>query len=335
MDFICSSEMPRRTFMALVSGGLLAAPLAAEAQKARKVPRVGFLTVYASGDIPLWREGFRQGLRDLGYREGQNIVIEYRYADGNPDRLPALARELVGLKPDVIAVETTPASLALKQVTGTIPIVMTIVADPTKSGLVASLARPEGNITGMSLQVPDLSAKRLQLLRDIIPTLKRVGVLWNATSLITSPQFGATEEAARTLGIQLEKLAVQGLEDVDKALQTATQRHVGAVLTLDDFLLSRYISQLATLALKNRVAVMTGVSGFAEAGGLATYGPNFPAISRHAAIYVDRILKGSMPGDLPIEQPANFELVVNLKTAKALGVTVSSSLLVRADKIIQ
>jgi putative tryptophan/tyrosine transport system substrate-binding protein len=326
--------MKRRAFLAGVVA-LLAAPFMALGEQTAKVPHVGFLTAFSATDIPLWREGFRQGLRDLGYREGQNIVIEYRYADGHPDRLPALASELVSLKMDVIAVETTPASLALKQATGTIPIVMTIVADPTKSGLVASLARPEGNITGMSLQLPDLSAKRLQLLREIIPTLTRVGVLWNSTSPITSPQFGATEAAARSLGIQLEKLPVEGPDDFNKAFQTAARSRTGAVLLLDDFLLTRRITQLATLALKSRLPTMTGISGFAEAGGLATYGPNFPAVSRRAAIYVDRILKGSKPGDLPIEQPSNFELVVNLKTAKAIGLTVPSSLLLRADKVIQ
>src|SRR5262249_20057750 len=318
-----------------MSVSLFAAPHVAETQQAAKVPRVGFLTAFASDDIPLWREGFRQGLRDLGYREGQNLVIEYRYADGHPDRLPALANELVGLKLDVIAAETTPASLALRQATGAIPIVMTIVSDPTKSGLVASLARPEGNITGMSLQLPDLSAKRLQLLKEMIPTLTRVGVLWNSTSPITPAQFGATEVAAQNLGIQLEKLAVQGPGDFNKAFQTASTRRTGALFVLDDFLMTRHISQIAALALKSRIPAMTGISGFAEAGGLATYGPNFPAISHRAAIYVDRILKGSKPSELPIQQPTNFELVVNLKTAKALGVTVPSSLLVRAEKVIQ
>jgi len=321
--------------VAVFTVALLAAPFVALGEQAAKVPHVGFLTTLAAADIPLWCDGFRQGLQDLGYREGQNIVIEYRYADGHPERLPALASELVGLKMDVIAVESTPAGLALKQATGTIPIVMTIVADPTKSGLVASLARPEGNITGMSLQIPDLSAKRLQLLREIIPTLTRVGVLWNSTSPITPAQFGATEAAARTLKIQLEKLPVQGPEDFQKALQTAARGRTGAVLLLDDFLMTRYISQIATLALKSRLPAMSGISGFAEAGGLATYGPDFPAISRRAAIYVGRILKGSKPGDLPIEQPTNFVLVVNLKTAKALGLAVPTSFLLRADKVIQ
>ena len=320
--------------VAIFTVALLAAPFVAHGQQAGKVPRVGFLTAFSSGDIPLWREGFRQGLRDLGYREGQNIVIEYRYADGRPDRLPALANELVGLKMDVIAAETTPASLALKQATGTIPIVMTIVGDPTQSGLVASLARPEGNITGMSLQLPDLSAKRLQLLREMIPTLARVGVLWNSTSPVTPPQFRAAEAAARTLGIQLEKLAVQGPDDFQKAFQTATGRRTGAVLILDDFLTTRHIMQIAALTLKSRLPAMAGVSGFAEAGGLASYGPDFPAISRRAAIYVDRILQGTKPGDLPIEQPTNFALIVNLKTAKALRLAVPTSLLVRADRVI-
>jgi len=324
----------RREVIGFAGTALFAWPLVARGQQAGKVPRVGFLTAFASGDIPLWREGFRQGLRDLGYREGPNIVIEYRYADGHPERLPGLANELVGLKLDVIAAETTPASLALKQATGTIPIVMTIVADPTKSGLVATLARPEGNITGMSLQLPDLSAKRLQLLKEMIPTLTRVGVLWNATSPITSPQFAATEGAAQNLRIQVEKLAVQGPDDFTKALQTATARRVGAVLILDDFLTTRYITQIAALTLQSRIPAMTGISGFAEAGGLATYGPNFPIVSRRAAIYVDRILKGIKPTNLPVEQPTNFELIINLKAAKTLGLAIPPSLLVRADKVI-
>jgi len=323
----------RRIFIGGISLTLVAVSSVARGQTGR-VPRVGFLTAFASGDIPLWREGFRQGLQDLGYREGHNIIIEYRFADGHPDRLPALANELVGLKLDVIAAETTPASLALKQATGTIPIVMTIVADPTKSGLVGSLARPEGNITGMSLQLPDLSAKRLQILKEIIPTLTRVGVLWNSTSPITSAQFGATDAAAQRMGIQLEKLAVQGADDLKKALEAATARRSGAVLVLDDFLMTRHIAQIAALTLKNRMPTMTGISGFAEAGGLATYGPNFPIVSRRAAVYVDRILKGGKPGDLPIEQPTNFELIVNLKAAKTLGLTVPTSLLVRADRVI-
>jgi putative ABC transport system substrate-binding protein len=322
--------------VALFSLALLAALLdAGAAQETGKLARVGFLTTFSSSDVPLWREGLRQGLRDLGYAEGQNLVIEYRYAEGRPERLPALASELVRLKMDVIVVETTPASLALKQATTTIPIVMGIVASPVESGLVTSLARPEGNITGLSLQLPDVTPKRLQLLRDITPTVARVGILWNPDSPITPPQFRAAGAAARALGIQLESLPVNGPDDFDRAFQAATRSRAGALLILDDFVLVRHVTQIAALTVKNRLPAMAGFTGFGEAGGLVSYGTNYTAYFRRAATYVDKILKGAKPGDLPIEQPTNFELVVNLKTAKALQLTIPASVLARADKIIE
>jgi putative ABC transport system substrate-binding protein len=325
----------RRTFLAGTGAVLLAAPLAAEAQPTGKVPRVGFLTAFARSDVPQWREGFRKGLRDFGYTEGRNIVIEYRYAEGRPERLPRLAAELVRLNMDVIAAETTPASLAVQHATATIPIVMTLVADPVESGLISSLARPGGNITGLSLQLPDIAAKRLQLLREVVPGVSRVGILWNSASPITPPQFRAAEAAAQVLGIQLESLGVRALDDFERAFQAATRRGTGALLILDDFFLTRHLTQIAKLTVKARLPAMAGVTGFAEAGVLVSYGPNFAHITRRAVIYVDKILKGAKPGDLPVEQSSKFELVINLKTAKALGLTISPSLLGRADEIIQ
>jgi ABC-type uncharacterized transport system substrate-binding protein len=327
--------MERRTFMAMLTGGLLTAPLVADAQQPAKVPRVGFLTAFSPSDFPLWREGFRQGLRDFDYTEGRNIVIEYRYADGQPERLLGLAAELVRLKVDIIAAETTPANLAVKQATSTIPIVMTLVADPVGSGLVSSLARPGGNITGLSLQLPDVAAKRLQLLREVVPTVSRMGILWNSASPNTPPQFRAAEAAAPALGVQLESLGVQGPDDFERAFQAAARRRVGALLILDDFLLARHMKRLAALTAKTKLPAMAGVTGFAEAGVLMCYGPNFAELTRRSVTYVDKILKGAKPGDLPIEQPTKFELIINLKAAKALGKTIPPSLLGRADQIIQ
>ncbi len=326
--------MERRRFIEVTAGGLLAAPLVADAQQPAKVPRVGFLTAFSPSDFPLWREGFRQGLRDFDYTEGRNIVIEYRYADGQPERLLGLAAELVRLKVDIIAAETTPANLAVQQATSTIPIVMTLVADPVGSGLVSSLARPGGNITGLSLQLPDVAAKRLQLLREVVPTVSRVGILWNSASPNTPPQFRAAEAAAPALGVQLESLGVRGPDDFETAFQAATRRRVGALLILDDFLLARHMKRLAALTAKTKLPAMAGVTGFAEAGVLMCYGPNFPELTRRSVTYVDKILKGAKPGDLPIEQPTKFELIINLKAAKALGKTIPPALLGRADQII-
>ena len=321
---------------ATITIGILAASLTAgQAQEPRKIPRLGFLSIFSPSDIPLWREAFRQGLQDLGYTEGHNIVIEYRYAKGRPELLPGLATELVGLKMDIIAAETTPASLAAKQATTKIPIVMTIVADPMKSGLVFSLARPGGNITGLSLQLPDVTAKRVQLLREVVPQVSRVTILWNSSGVINTPQFEAAEAAARVLGIQLDFLGVQAADDFPRAFQAAARRGTGALLVLDDFLFTRHMRQIAALTAKTRLPAMYGTTGFAEAGGLVSYGPNYAEISRRAATYVDKILKGAQPGELPIEQPTTLELVINVKTAKAFGLTIPPSLLLRADRIIQ
>jgi putative ABC transport system substrate-binding protein len=315
---------------------LLTTPLnAAVAQQPGRVPRVGFLTAFSPSDYPIWREGFRQGLRDLGYTEGQNIVVEYRYANGRPERLPSLAAELVRLRMDIIAAETTPANLAVKQATTTIPIVMTLVADPVGTGLVSSLARPGGNITGLSLQLPDIVAKRLQLLREVVPMASRVGILWNSVSPITPPQLRAAEVVAPALGMQLVSLGVRTPADFEGAFQTATRRHVGALLILDDFFLASHAKQLAALATKSRLPAMAGVDGFPEAGVLINYGPNFADITRRSVTYIDKILRGARPGDLPIEQPINFELVMNLNTAKILGLTIPPALMLQAHRVIE
>lgn len=308
---------------------------AAVAQQPGKVPRVGFLTAFSPSDYPAWRKEFRQGLQDLGYTEGQNIVVEYRYANGRPERLPSLAAELVRLRMDIVAAETTPANLAMKQATTTIPIVMTLVADPVGSGLVSSLARPGGNITGLSLQLPDIVPKRLQLLREVVPTVSRVAILWNAASPITPPQFRAAEAAAPALGMQLESLGVRTPADFEGAFQTAARRHVGALLILDDFFLASHSAKLAALAVKSRLPAMAGVDGFPEAGVLINYGPNFAAITRRSVTYIDKILKGAKPGDLPIEQPTNFELVINVNTAKTFGLTIPPALMLRAHRVIE
>ncbi len=315
--------------------GLLVAPLAAAAQPPARVPRIGFLITASPSDNLLWRQAFRQGLRDLGYTESHNIAIEYRYAEGRPERLPDLAAELARLKVDVIVAETTPASLAAKQATATIPIVMTIVADPVGTGLVSSLAQPGGNITGTSVQLPELAAKRLQLLQEVLPKVSRVAVLWNPENAYIALVMKETEAAARVLGVRLDPLEVRAPDDFEEAFQVATRRRAGALLVLDDFLTVRHHTRIAAFAVKSRLPSMAGVTGFAEAGGLLTYGPNFPDISRRAATYVDRILKGAKPADLPVEQPTRFELVINLKTAKALGLTIPQSVLVRADHVIQ
>ena len=321
--------------LVILALSLTLAPFAVEAQSRGKSPRVGFLSTFSPSDVPRWREGLTKGLRDLGYTEGDDIVIEYRHAEGRPERLPDLAAELVRMKVDVIVAETTPASLAAKKATMTIPIVMTIVGNPVEAGLIASLGRPGGNITGLSLQLSDVTAKRLQVLQEVVPGLSRVAILWNAASPVTPPQLREVEAAAPVLKIALESLAVRGPDDFERAVQEATRRHTRALLVLDDFLVTRYIRQIGTLTAKNRLPAMAALVEFAEAGGLVSYGPNYFDLSRRAATYVDRILKGAKPADLPVEQPTKFELVINLKTAKALGLTIPQSLLLRADQVIQ
>ncbi len=304
----------------------------AEAQKPAKVPRIGFLS---GGARESAHEAFRQGLRELGYVEGQNIVVEYRFAQGEGDRLPDLAVELVRLKVDVIVAASTLDALAAQRAARTTPVVMALSSDPVETRLVASLARPGGNITGLTTLSPELSGKRLELLKEAVPRLSRVAVLWNAANPDKALEFEKTQIAARSLGVRLQSLEVRGPNDFESAFRAATRARAGALLTLPDTLTISHLSRIADLAAKSRLPTIHEQREFAEAGGLMAYGPNHSDLFRRAASYVDKILKGSKPGDLPVEQPTKFEFVINLKAAKQIGLTIPPNVLVRADKVIK
>ena len=335
--------MDRRTFLTSVAG-LLAPPLAAEAQQTGKVARIGFLEQGGSGSTPgsgNSHRAFRQQLRALGYVEGQNIVIEYRYAEGRAERLPDLAAELVSLKVDVIVSGGTLAPLAAKRATTTIPIVLAAAGDPVGTGLVPSLAKPGGNITGLSNLGAELSGKRLQLFKEIVPALSRVAILWNSANLVVALAMRETEAAARTLGLEVQSLEVRGPDDFEnallerKVLQAAISGGARALFVIEDPLLFRYLKRIADFAAGHRLPSMGLYRQFAEAGGLMTFGASLADLYRRAAIFVDKILKGAKPADLPVEQPTTFELVINLKTANALGLKILPSVLARADEVIE
>jgi putative ABC transport system substrate-binding protein len=329
--------MERRTFMAILTGGLVAAPLAAEAQQAAKVARIGFLALNPAPN-PHLQEAFRQGLRDLGYVEGRNVVIEYRSAEGKPERFPTLAAELVALKVDVLVAPSTPGALAAKQATRTLPIVFATASDPVASGLVTSLARPGGNVTGLSILAPELVGKALELLTKAVPGVTRVAVLWQPGVLgerTEKDMLKGAEVAARALGVRLQFVEARGPDDFDRAFSDMTRAHAGALAVLGSSVFSLEGRRLADLAAKNRLPALYPWREDVDAGGLMSYGPNAADLLRRAATYVDKILKGAKPGDLPVEQPTKFELVINLKTAKALGLTIPPSLLQRADEVIQ
>jgi ABC-type uncharacterized transport system substrate-binding protein len=326
--------MERRAFVA-GAVSVVAAPLAAEAQ-APKVPRVGYVFGLPSSESRHLLEAFRQGLRELGYLEGQNVTLEGRWAEGRTERLPELVAELVRLPVDILVVESGLAGLAAKKATQTIPIVMAPVGDPVGSGLVVSLGRPGGNITGVSLFAPDLSGKRLELLQEAVPKVSRVGVLWNPTNPNSAAQLRQTEVAARALGVRLlQPLPVRGPDEFASAFSALVNERAEALNVLADGLFLTQRRRIAELAIKGRLPTMSGDTGFAEAGGLMNYGPSITDGVRSAATYVDKILKGAKPTDLPVEQPTKFELVINLKTAKALGLTIPPSVLARADEVIQ
>jgi len=326
----------RDTVLALLALG--AAPLAAEAQQAAKIARIGYLTS-SQGVNPHPPEAFRQGLRDLGYVEGRNLVIEYRDAEGNADRLPALAAELVALKVDVIvAAPGTRAALTAMQATRTLPIVFASVADPVASGVVTSLARPGGNVTGLSSLGPELVGKRLELLTQAVPGVSRVAVLWFPGALgerTDKDMLKEAEAAERALGLRLQVVEARGPADIDRAFLDMTRAHAGALTVLPSNLFLREHRRLVDLAAKNRLPAVYTSREYVDAGGLMSYGPNGADLFRRAATYVDKILKGAKPGDLPVEQPTKFELVINLKTAKALGLTIPQSVLAHAYEVIQ
>jgi putative tryptophan/tyrosine transport system substrate-binding protein len=322
--------MDRRTFVSALAGSLLAAPLAAEAQRQNRVFRVGFLR---SGQPPkAFIDEFQQGLRALGYVAGQNIVIEYRFTDGSIDPLPRLAAELVRLKVDVILASTGPAALAAQSVTNTVPIVF-VIPDPEGLGIVPNLAHPGGNVTGLAMSSADLPGKRLQLLKEVVSKLPRVAVLWHPANPTDQVQAKEAQASVGALDLQLQLVPVWGPDDFEWAFEAA--RGAGGLLQLDGVLFTTYRTRLVNLAIKSRLPAIYGFKEFPDAGGLMSYGAHLPDLYRRAAAYVDKILKGANPGDLPVEQPTKFELVINLKTAKALGLTIPQPLLLRADEVIE
>jgi putative ABC transport system substrate-binding protein len=327
----------RREFIGTLAGGLLVAPLAAEAQQAAKIARIGYLSLNLAGN-PHTREAFRQGLRDLGYVEGRSVVIEYRDAEGKLERLPALAAELVALKVDVIVAVSTPQALAAKQATRTLPIVFATAADPVTSGLVTSLARPGGNVTGLSFLAPELVGKRLEQLKQAVPGVNRVAVLRQPGGhgeRTEKDMLKEAEVAARTLEVRLQFVEAGGPEDFDRAFSDMTRARADALTVLSSTMLFVERRHLVELAAKHRLPAVYTSREYVDAGGLMAYGPDLADLFRRTATYVDKILKGAKPADLPVEQPTKFELVINLKTAKALGLTIPQSLLGRADEIIQ
>ena len=323
--------MERRTFLALVSGSLLAAPRAAGAQQAGKIHRIGVL---GNENNPPW-DGFRRGLRDLGYVDGRNLSIEWRWSEGKPDRFPGLATEVVALKPDVIVASGTQATRAAKRATSTIPIVMTTSSYPDKIGLVDSLSRPGGNVTGLSNVGPELSGKKLELLKDIAPKASRVAVLFNPASEVEPLAVQELSVAAPAVGVEIQSVEVRSPDDFSAAFAALSPSRVHALLALGNPINFRGRQLIADFALKNRLPSIYDERLFVEAGGLMSYAPSFTDSFRRAATYVDKILKGAKPADLPVEQPTKFELVINLKTAKALGLTIPQSLLARADQVIE
>jgi len=319
----------------LVAWVVLAVGVAAEAQQPKKVPGIGYLSTNSSSTKPARTEAFRQGLRQLGYVEGKNIVIEWRYAEGKPDRLPALAAELVRLRVDVIVTGGPVPTRAAKETTSTIPIVMAQDNDPVGSGFVASLARPGGNITGLATLAPELSGKQLELLKEIVPRLSRVAVLGNSINPVNAQMLREAEIAARAFKVQLQYLDVLDPKDIETAFRAASKERAEAVLALPSFLLNSQRKQVVDLAVKSRLPAIYDRREFVDDGGLTSYATNFADLARRAATYVDKILKGAKPADLPVEQPTKFELIINLKAAKQIGLTFPPDVLARADLVIK
>jgi putative ABC transport system substrate-binding protein len=302
-----------------------------QAQPAARVPRVGLLGLRT---VPTLPDAFRQGLRELGYVEGQNVVVEHRVADGNPERLAELAAELVRLPVDVIVAENTPAAIAARQATSTIPIV-TAIGDPVGAGLAASIARPGGNVTGLKGGPEQIAGKRLQLLTEAIPGVSRVGVVWNSGNRVKQIEWAETESAARALGVQLVSVEVRATDELERAFATVSPQTADALVVFAEELMASNAGKVVELVASTRLPAMYETRPFMDAGGLMAYGPNAPGLFRRAAYYVDRILKGASPADLPIEQPREFDFAINLKTAQALGLTIPPHVLLQATEIIQ
>ena len=314
---------------------VLLAVAVADAQQPKKIPRIGILPPGPISErVHLW-EAFRQGLRELGYVEGQNITLVFPSAEVKPERLSGLATELVSLKVDVIVAPTTPAALAVMNATRTIPIVMPTTIDPVETGLVASLARPGGNATGLTSIASDLSGKRLELLKEVVPGSSHIAVLSNPTSPVVPPQMRETKVAAQALGVQLLPLEVHGPEDFERVFRAATKERANALITLDDAFVFTHRTLIVKLATKSRLPAIYGFREFVDGEGLMSYAANLSDMYRRAATYVDKILKGAKPADLPVEQPMKFEFIINLKAAKQIGLTIPPNVLVRADRVIK
>ena len=326
----------RRRFVAAAVGAVFARPLVASAQTPAALRRVGFLAAADSSDANFQRflGVFRARLAELGHVEGRSIAIESRWAGGRYERLPDLAAELVRLKVELIVTASVPAIRAAREATMTIPIVMAAVVDPVATGLVASLARPGGNVTGLSVMSPELVGKQLEMLKEVAPGVSRVAVLWNPTNGGNAPQLRAGEQAARALGVQLQPVEARSPADIERGFGAMTRGRAGALIVLVDILFRNQRFRIAELASAHRLPAVYGLTEEAEAGGLMAYAPSFVDQYRRAAVYVDKILKGAKPSDLPIEQPTKFELVINLKAARALGLTIPPALLDRADEVI-
>jgi putative tryptophan/tyrosine transport system substrate-binding protein len=329
--------MHRRDFITLLSGSAAIWPLAALAQQsAGRVYRVGYLSIGSREQTLHFIKAFEDGLRSLGYRVGENVVIEYRSANGEMDRMPALAAEVVRLGVDVILTGSNPFTVAAMKATPTIPIVMANSADPVSAGLVASLARPGGNVTGFAQDPGDeIFGKRLELLKEALPKLSRVGIILNPDFTPNRNRLTSTKEAAQALGLKIIPAEARGVDALELAFTTIARERVEALVVLGDAVLYDYRSQIGVAALRNRLPAISGAKAFAEAGLLLNYGVDFRDQFRRTAFFVDRIFKGTKPADLPIEQPTKFELLVNLKTAKALGIDIPPSLLARADEVIE
>jgi len=340
LDTLLSAEevdetMKEKNTILTLCAMLLALCVSAEAQQPTKIARIGYLsgTSYSANSARV--DAFRQGLRELGYVERKTIVVEWRYAEGKLDRLPALAAELVRLKVDVIVASAPPPTRSAKQATATIPIVMSYDDDPVGNGFVASLARPGGNITGLATLAPELSGKQLELLKEIVPKLSRVAVVGNATRPGSPQALREVNLAGDAVGVQLQYLEIQAPKDIEIAFRAASQKRAEGVLVLTTPVLISRRKQVAELAVKDRLPTIYGRPEYVEDGGLLSYATSFTDLSRRAAIYVDKILKGAKPAELPVEQPTKFELIINLKAAKQIGLTIPSSVLARANKIIR
>jgi putative tryptophan/tyrosine transport system substrate-binding protein len=329
-----SAQLKRRDFITLLSGAAAAWPLAAWAQQAGRVPTIGFLGSATPATQGQWVTAFVQRLRELGWVEGHNLAIDYRWAEGRSGRFTEIAAEIVRLKVDVIVAATTPAALAAKQATSVIPIVFAGVSDPVGTGLVASLARPGANVTGLSNLISDTGGKRLEFLREVVPGLRRLAIMANVSNPAVALQVGEVQPAARTFGLEVAILEVRRVEDIASAFDALKGRADALYVCADPLMYTNRI-RINTLALSERLPTMHGLREYVEAGGLMSYGANIADHFRRNAEYVDKILRGAKPGDLPIEQPTKFDLVINLTTAKVLGLEIPPSLLARADEVIE